>query len=97
VRAERALHRVSRPLEGGGGALGAEGLTQLLGLRADFGDGLMNGAGLRGHEKTHPRRFCAGGVGARVRLCAYRDRKVKALGRPGIWVGVLFYWGAVTG
>src|SRR2546422_4800477 len=35
----------SGPLERAGPALGAEGLTELLGLGADFGDSLLNRAG----------------------------------------------------
>ncbi len=42
------------PLEGAGGRLGAEGVTQLGGFGADVGDGLANGARFITHEKAHP-------------------------------------------
>ena len=51
------------PLEGAGAALGAKGLTELLGLGADVGDGLVNGAAIRTQKKTPPKELCAlGGV-----------------------------------
>jgi len=48
-----------RPLEGARGALGSERLTELLGLGADVGDGLVNGAAIRAQKNTPPKEFCA--------------------------------------
>lgn len=48
-----------RPLEGAGRALGAEGLTELLGLGADVGDGLVNGAAIRTQKNTPPKESYA--------------------------------------
>src|SRR3989442_4584459 len=52
VRAQPGLDLIGCPLEGAGRSLGVDDLTQLLGLGADLGDRLVNGAGFRGHEKT---------------------------------------------
>jgi len=56
-----------RPLEGARGALGAEGLTELLGLGADVGDCLVNGAALRTQKDTPPEESVLfGGCSLRV-------------------------------
>src|SRR2546422_318842 len=47
------------PLEGAGGALGAEGLTELLSLGAEVGDGLVNGAAIRTQKNTPPKESYA--------------------------------------
>ncbi len=47
------------PLEGAGGAFGAEGPTELRGLGADVGDGLVNGAAIRTQKDTPPKESCA--------------------------------------
>lgn len=60
LQAERALDCVGSPLERAGRALSAEGVSQLLGPGADVGDSLVNGAGFRSHEKTHPPRILRG-------------------------------------
>ena len=61
------------PLEGAGGALGAEGLTELLGLGADVGDGLVNDAAIRTQKDTPPKESVLfGGCPARGGLCADR-------------------------
>ena len=55
-----------RPLERAGRALGAEGLTELLGLGADVGDCLVNGAALRTQKDTPPEESCSSGGVLRV-------------------------------
>jgi len=67
------------PLEGAGRALGAEGLTELRGLGADVGDGLVNGAAVRTQKNTPPKEICAlRGVLRVGGLCARRLAEVKA-------------------
>jgi len=55
-----------RPFEGARGALGSEGLTELLGLGADVGDCLVNGAALRTQKDTPPEESCSSGGVLRV-------------------------------
>ena len=48
-----------RPLEGAGGALGAEGLTELRALGPDVGDGLVDGTAIRTQKNTPPKESFA--------------------------------------
>ena len=75
---KRLLDLASRPLERAGLGLIAEGLSEFLGLGEDLSDCLVDSAWFRGHEKTHPPRFCAGGVLCAWGLCACWREEVKA-------------------
>ena len=48
-----------RPLERAGAALGAKGLTELLGLGADVDDCLVNGTAIRTQKNTPPKESSA--------------------------------------
>ena len=56
---EGAFEPSRGPLEGTGGALGAEGLTELLGFGADVGDGLVDSAAIRTQKNTPPKESYA--------------------------------------
>ena len=65
-REECRFKRGDRPLEGAGGALGAERLAELLGFGADVGDCLVNGAAIRTQKDTPPKESCSSGGVLRV-------------------------------
>src|SRR5438046_94745 len=76
---KRLLDLPCRPLERAGPGLIAEGLTEFLGLREDFGDCLVKRAALLAQTDTPPKESCSSGGALRVGgLCASRLEKVKA-------------------